>query len=572
MSRRDRRNKRSESPARPDSPPRDPGSPILKGTILLTALALVASAVFFWQITRPTSFLSAILQVEYSRLLPPEKGKPRADGGPTWETVYQQYQERLRKEPVTQRHFAVSDLLDAVVEVERGRRLAGEAVGKMQSRFAVDGDNAISRLAFGALVDAGAAGKSATERFDEWRRVVEQPGVAKVSALYNKEYDDVFADVLSGYIKRLDVRANLVKYMDHFLIADHYAALPMIQARLAKLADELSAAGKTTEAESCRRWFVRACLGLMEYEPDAGTRLLCADLAGRCVPEGDPLHVALARLRDKYVRMASGFPTDLTHLGRAPSVSFDLHQDMTSQLFVTVTYAAEGAGCVFMLLLASVFAVSSRQIPVTRAKTHDTMAPTAAAKTTWIFPPLMVILQTITLGTSMSKNALSEVHVVCWLIGVAALGSTTALFGSAMTEGGQETRARQLAIGFFWTLCLTLIVLVAKKLAPMPLIFGMGMTGPLIVGGFLTALLVAALWYRTASLATIARVCCATWLACMGCALCGLAVTAYSDSHWQTTTAEGRRDEFTARLGAQWRDTYGIKLSVDQAPTTGASQ
>lgn len=512
------------------------------------------------------------MQVEYSRLLPPEKGKPRADGGPTWETVYQQYQERLRKEPVTQRHFAVSDLLDAVVEVERGRRPAGEAVGKMQSRLTVDQDNAISRLAYGALVDAGAMGKSAPERFDEWRRIVEQPGQAKVSALYNKEYDDVFADVLSGYIKRLDVRANLVKYMDHFLIADHYAALPMIQARLSKLADELNAAGKSTEAEICRRWVVRACLGLMEYEPDAGTRLLCVDLAGRCLPEGDPLHVALARLRDKFVRMASGFPTDLTHLARAPSVSFDLHQDMTSQLFVTASYAAEGAGCVFMLLLTCVFAMFSRQTPVTRAKTHDTMAPTAAAKRIWILPPLMVIIQTINLGTSMSKSTLSEVHVVCWLIGVAALGSTTVLFASAMTEGGHETRARQLAIGFFWTLCLTLIVLVAKMLTPTRHIIGMGISGPLIIGFLLTTLLVAALLYRAASLAWIARICSSMWLACMSCALLGLAVTAYSDSDWQASTADGRRDEFTARLGAQWLDTYVINLSDDKAPTSGTSQ
>ncbi len=259
--------------------------------------------------------------VEYSRLAAPEPGKPRADGGPTWETVYAELRGRLQQEAVTQRHVAVMDLLDAVVEVERGRQPAAEALAKSETRLAVDRDNAITRLAYAKLVDAAAENKSATERFDQWRQIVEQPAPAKVSALYNKEFDDVFSDVLSKYIQRLDVRANLVKYMDHFLVTDHYAALPMIQARLAGLADELQAAGKTTEAETCRRWVVRACLGLMEYEPDAGTRLLCADLAGRCLPADSSARRKLLVMIAKSRMESAAARPDLTSFSRSPNAS-----------------------------------------------------------------------------------------------------------------------------------------------------------------------------------------------------------------------------------------------------------
>lgn len=408
MSRRDRRNRRSESPARPDSPPRDPGLPTLKGTILLTALALVASAVFFWQITRPTSFLSAIMQVEYSRLLPPEKGKPRADGGPTWETVYQQYQERLRKEPVTQRHFAVSDLLDAVVEVERGRRPAAEAVGKMQSRLAVDQDNAISRLAYGALVDAGAMGKSAMERFDEWRRIVEQPGAAKVSALYNKEYDQIFLHVLSGYIQRSDVRANLVQYMDHFLITDHYAALPMIHARLAKLADELNAAGKSTEAETCRRWVVRACLGLMEYEPDAGTRLLCADLAGRCLPADSLASRRLLGMITRFRVESEAARPDLVSFSRSPNASPREYRRSMDSFVVACSIELIGIGAALAALAFGVISLFSSASTFVTPAAHSSQVGLPHSPSRVVLSAVVVVIPICAVASYLMLNHLES--------------------------------------------------------------------------------------------------------------------------------------------------------------------
>ena len=66
-----------------------------ESTFIFTALALVASVIFFWQITRDTSFLSGIIGVEYQRLMPPAKGQTRAAGGPTWTTVYEDFKTRL---------------------------------------------------------------------------------------------------------------------------------------------------------------------------------------------------------------------------------------------------------------------------------------------------------------------------------------------------------------------------------------------------------------------------------------------------------------------------------------------
>ncbi|MBI5762022.1 MAG: hypothetical protein HZA51_00705 [Planctomycetes bacterium] len=572
MSRRDRRNKRIESPARPDSPPRDPGSPTVKGTILLTALALVASAVFFWQITRPTSFLSAIMQVEYSRLLPTEKGKPRADGGPTWETVYQQYQERLRKEPVTQRHFAVSDLLDAVVEVERGRRPAGEAVGKMQSRLAVDQDNVISRLAYGALVDAGAAGKSATERFEEWRRIVEQPGPAKVSALYNKEYDDVFLDVLSGYIKRLDVRANLVKCMDHFLVHDHYAALPMIQARLARLADELSAAGKRSEAETCRRWVVRACLGLMEYEPDAGTRLLCADLAGRCLPSDDPLRAVLLKGTTDFKQIASNCPVDLTSLQRAPVVRSDLYRHALDCLFVAGAYAMQGVGCCIVALIACMFALFARLTPKkTLAQPWDQYPPLPRwQRALWL--PFLFIGQTLMFAPGHAKAVFSETATYFWLLSVSAATMSIVFFASGIWNERPELRGRRWFIGFLFSVGYLSVFSPASWIAPILRPIEIYLGGLMTIAALVLVTTLIAISYRAAPLAWILRVASAMGLACMCCALVSLSVLASADVGWQTSATSARSDEIAARLGADWQQRYGIPTAAAYAlPTTNAA-
>ncbi len=552
MSRRDRRNKRSESPARPDTPPRDPGLPTVKGTILLTALALVASAVFFYQITRPTSFLSAIMQVEYSRLLPPEKGKLRADGGPTWETVYQQYQERLRKEPVTQRHFAVSDLLDAVVEVERGKRPAAEMVGKMQSRFAVDQDNAISRLAYATLVDAGAAGKPATERFDEWRRIVEQPSPAKVSALYNKEYDEVFANVLSGYIKRADVRANLVKYMDHFVITDHYAALPMIQARLAKLADELSAAGKTTEAETCRRWVVRACLGLMEYEWDAGTRLLCADLAARCLPAGEPLKASLTRLRADYHLSMAAPVVDLASLGRSFVTNPGAYREMMRYFFFSCAWAMVALGAATMLILSLLTALFR-----TSASGHH---PDESDSN--VLVALKMVFAAVVVGVSAHIRVLdvfSESSAMVWVVCVFAIGALVPDLISSVARNNRRgenwvSTIRWPLIGLVVLYC----ILPAEKTAGAIRWLDLRGGAIMYVLAVLLPLLVLTLLQRRTAHVRVVQAAATTWLCFMILANAGVLIGWGTGISTIDDLARSRMDEFAYVLPGNWASEYRI--------------
>lgn len=510
------------------------------------------------------------MQVEYSRLLPPEKGKPRADGGPTWETVYQQYQERLRKEPVTQRHFAVSDLLDAVVDVERGRRPAGEAVGKMQSRLTVDQDNAISRLAYGALVDAGAMGKSAPERFDEWRRIVEQPGAAKVSALYNKEYDDVFADVLSGYIKRLDVRANLVKYMDHFLIADHYAALPMIQARLSKLADELNAAGKSTEAEICRRWMVQACLGLMEYEPDAGTRLLCADLAGRTLPVNDALGSGLMRLRSDYHSAAASAITDPTSFSRTfATMPGPLSMLIAKSLSAAVAMCI-AMGSLVVLILSPLIRFVVKRPPSASDCPRENLAKPGWAR--WLLAILVFFIFSFVIGYRRAGDLYSEecllfVGLMCVGLG-SALSFMRILPVERLDNSGSRAIAAPLFGAFFFALAVTDGSILARIARSIRFWGSAGWPLLILVLVFVVALSVS---YRRVVFHVRRRAgftfCIAMIIACVVELESG-----FVDGTWKMTTIMLRNEEIRLRLGADWLTRYGIPTAAAYAlPTTNTA-
>jgi hypothetical protein len=554
MSRRDRRNKRSESPARPESPP--PGATGWTSTLIITALALAASAVFFYQITRPTSFLSAIMQVEYSRLLPPEKGKPRADGGPTWETVYQQYQERLRKEPVTQRHFAVSDLLDTVVKVERGRQLAAEALAKSETRLAVDRDNVVTRLAYAKLVDAAAANKSVTERFEQWRQIVDQPAPAKVSALYNKEFDDVFSDVLSGYIQRLDVRANLVKYMDHFLVTDHYAALPMIQARLSGLADELQAAGKATEAETCRRWVVRACLGLMEYEPDAGTRLLCADLAGRCLPEEDVIRARLTKLRtDYHVKVSESVP-DLASFSRTFVPYPSYYQKVLRRFGGTISLAAAGIGAAIMLAMLLLVALIRRS----RIRIEP-----QARLFSWLSLAGLIVLAALAanLGANEIGILYSESCFFARLLAVIGIGMVApSVLSFLMCLDQRHSTVGLITIVVAMLSILTIVKVPSDLLAWF--IRSLDLRGGaliyesvfIFVGLGMVVIQTGAAYSRLARQAALAWFVC-MMLACAGMIHVGALEPSISFNHYRA-----RIDEINGALGHDWRNKYSLPQSA----------
>ena len=327
-----------------------------KITIIFAALALAASAVFFWQITRDTSLLSGILGVEYQRLMPPAKGQVRSDGGPTWTTVYKDFQARVSGQPFAAKHNAVGQLLHTVVEVERGKLNAAGVLSAARQVESTDADNWISRLALASLVDSSMADKLASERFDAIRQIIEAQPPATKATLYNQEYDRLWYETLGRYIKRVDVRANLAKWLEHGEIRDQYAALPIIQSRLSKLGTELPNSTKVITT-----WLDKSLTELTQTESDSGSRMLTVDLLTRSLPPTDRRLGALEQFKVEYRSEASQSPADIVSPSRSPAREPRGYQKIIQGSLVAATFATFALGGAMTLAFALITALFLRE-------------------------------------------------------------------------------------------------------------------------------------------------------------------------------------------------------------------
>jgi hypothetical protein len=253
--------------------------------VLTVVVATLASTILYVQLDDPGSMLGAIRRVEIVALIPAEGEATRSLGAidVTWDDVGAARDAAVGAHPDRAAHFALGRLIERLVDVHRGRQGARQAAVLSRNELAADPDNLLARLVHAAIVDSQpAAGAdeapSAADRFETMRRIVEAEAPARRATLYNAEFTRSWHEVLRRYFRRPDVAVSLAASLPSYQIVDHYAALPVIRDGIVSLAVGLRAEGRPEQAETCIRWLGEAALGLIDADPDAGTRLLCTDI------------------------------------------------------------------------------------------------------------------------------------------------------------------------------------------------------------------------------------------------------------------------------------------------------
>jgi len=545
--------------------------PSIGWTILFAALALVVSAVFFAQLIRPDGFLAAITQADLARL---ERNRD-AGISPNRDTLLASLREELRRTPTTRRHEAVARLLTKLIDVQRGKADAASAALEADALLAEDADNLLSRVARAVIGDAQAAtpepnAETATTdalltRFRALEQIVVGGQPTEASRLYNKEFDETWFAVLRNGVSRYDVAANLSKYIRHYEIREHYAALPVIQHRLTALAEKLDAAGHRDEARGVRRWLVQLFVGLMRSESDPGTRLLCADMLGRTLAGSEPqLAERMAALRDEYHSVSDAAPVDLTDPERSPAVNPARYRSMTNLFVLALFLAMIGIGAAAMFILsASAGFVSLLWGALARPTRNDNEAPA-------ILKPMLARLVIAVAGFAVLLAAL----ILCWplknaamysegwgyraMILACAAGAILVLLRSDLvttvfTDATSPEKARQTRP--LVVLFLTFLPVAMLVIPPAWLEWAMRWidlkASSVIVLGVLMVVMIAIAYRRVRSSARIITTTAATtWLMAIMLAYTSLLV--HESFAWH---AYGT-DELTMRLGADWQARF----------------
>ena len=139
--------------------------PHIGSIAVLTALALVVSAVFFAQLLRKDGFLAALTQADISRLTRNED----AGVAPNWQTLFATLREELRRAPTTRGLEAGSKLLGLVVRVERGKADAASASADARLALAQDPENLLSRVACAVIVNPAVTGGEPSDPLARYR-------------------------------------------------------------------------------------------------------------------------------------------------------------------------------------------------------------------------------------------------------------------------------------------------------------------------------------------------------------------------------------------------------------------
>ncbi|GMU34527.1 MAG: hypothetical protein HS101_03690 [Planctomycetia bacterium] len=549
--------------------------PSIGWTILFAALALVVSAVFFAQLVNPAGFLAAITQADMARL---ERNQD-AGVAPNWDTLFASLREELRRQPTSRRHEAVARLIAKLIDVERGKADAATASTEADALLAEDADNLLSRVACAAIGDEAAAATTRDAvaikadaliaRFQTMEKVFVGERPARESRLYNKEYDEAWFAILRKGVSRLDVASNLAKYIRHYEIREHYAALPMIQRRLGTLADELDAAGHSDEARRVRRWLVQLFVGLMRSEPDAGTRLLCADMLGRTLAGSEPqLAERMAALRREYHAAADAAPVNLTDPARSPSSVPSQYRDVAKFAAMAMFFAVAGLGASVILLFAASTALVARiWKTVSRGRTGDGPSRSQLTMRNWtvrwaltiaLFAALTCVL--IVLSPMRDAAMYSEGWGYHALACALATGSMIVILRAAFTtvrpERAREDRARSIAACCLAVIPIALIVLPPKWLAWSIRWVDLWVPSIILLSLFLFVVVSAA--YRVVHVPArwMAASAVATWMIAMVFAYPTLLAHEYADWMIQHAQRNLLEDEFGFRMGDYWESRF----------------
>ena len=237
-----------------------------------------------------------------------------------WTDVERARDEALAAHPDRPAHFAIARLLELTAKVGQGRRDPLEAVEAAKTDAAQDPQNFVGRLAQAVIVDqraivgtgvgGGPTAPMPLDRFERMRAVVEAIPRARHATLYNAAFTAKWREVLQRYIRRPDMAVSLAVTIPAYPVTEHYTTLPLIQRWVTDLAAELRAEGRSEAADICIGWLGDLLLGLIDAEPDSGTRLLCADLLADALGRESAAAQSLVKLRDDLHASAVRAPID----------------------------------------------------------------------------------------------------------------------------------------------------------------------------------------------------------------------------------------------------------------------
>jgi len=568
-----------------------------RSAFLAAALAAIASAVVLVWLYNPLSMLGAATRTEYLTLAQqsdPKAGQVRL-GGPGWDDLIAAANAEYRVSPARASQAVVRRLLSLVREAHLGYRTAPDALAEAQAESARDGDNLVVRLALAVLVDLsnapeGSSGDvpgAALGRYEAVRATVEGAGSTATATLHNGELTGTWYRVVQRFVRRPQAAASLAASFPHDCTESQYEVLPIVQERLAGLAEDLRAAGRPDEARRCIHWLAELAIGLMKADKDAGTRLLCADLLARSLRDQPTLAEPLVRMRLDFHSAATAAPIDVCDQSftQTPTVAPSQYRWAFYSLVIVGALATLGAGSAVVFLISCVAACLARvfcrsaeepraslkeprtsvRAVAPKADREPTCEPSAVVeiKRGWIVRMIFSLAPSLALGALLigwfeAYGLFSELWGYVAVASLAAAGATWAAVSAAwMTDRRTRfSRRRQwatVAIGVLVALPLLLPPPATARLArEIDLRVSIGWV--LLSASCLTT--AAALFCSPSRWRTLAVAAAMGWCVNVVTATAILPFHQVADHYYQKAVVSKRFDEISARLGADWEDRY----------------
>ncbi|HVP12928.1 MAG TPA: hypothetical protein VMV94_17270 [Phycisphaerae bacterium] len=539
----------------------------------MAALAGIASAAFFAQIFSRQGMLAAAMRSDYESLANAGKGGVRRSGAVTLNDLFAARDAAYRSHPKAAPHAAVARLLFELPAIQGGETDPAAAMAEVPQAEAADHDNLVARLAYAAIADLAAeedakrGGKtlSAAERFAAIRAIVDAAPPARLATLYNAELTEAWHDVVERFVRRPDVAITMAATLSHYEITDQYAALPIIQRRLAALANDLRREGQTADADHCTRWIARLTLGLIDADPDAGTRLLCADLLARSLDAQSPAARSLRNLQSDFMAAAASAPIDICDQAWSPprAIAPSAYKwAFYSLIFASVlALIAVGGGILFgVSCVAAVVGSIARgsQAAAVSMKRYPVHLRLLGA----LLPPIAIA--SLLVGYLNWYGIYSQNWGLATGMCVIAAGSllAIALANLHVASGTKHARLRIALV------VVAMLVGILLTVTPPPVVtricrqldLAVGVLWILLLG--LTVLVVAAIAICPARFRAIAAAAAMVWClnACL--ALAVLQFHRSADARYQRAVVAARLDELPARLGSDWKQKY-LKPALD---------
>ncbi len=536
-------------------------------TFLIGALASLLSAILFLQLDSPRSMLGAIRRLEYENIDDATRLKtPRAT---TWEDVFTTRNKVLINHPDKNAHDALERLLKLVIDVEHQSIDPTAAVTQGAAYLRLNSENRVARLAYAALIDMSAATSSSGQTPVEQRvaalhDVIEADPPPTRTTLHDAAFRVAWHKVLQRFFDRPDVAASLAPGFYPYDIKNHTEALPIIQHRLQTLSEELNRSGHAQDAADCLHWMARCLLDLIATETDAGTRLLCTDLLGRCVEPDSRAAEGLRSFRADYHAAVLRADVDLADqaFSRTRSVAPGPYRWAIRLLIASIVSAAIAIGAIIALAAACLAAPIARLFR--RTETPDNPITRSV-----LFRSLLILIPTGALAILIPvRFSHHGPYSTYWLLALILTTSAAGfLFALVSTVQWTATGTGRRRVRRMLPMILTAVVILIPALHPRVIThvsryIDLSIGGSWIIVLVLPVLILAVTLLARPRARDFAASASLVWLINITLAFGLYQAHQVADAKYQSASVEGHRDEIAARLGPDWQTQY-LKPAYD---------